>query len=347
MKQRIVHRLSGIPFAIFVLLLIGVLTVIAYWFFVLRVPRMESRRVTIVTTLFPYYDFARAVAGEDADIVLLLPPGMEAHGYEPKPSDVLQVQHADIFVYTGSFMEPWAESILEGTENEDRRVINASEGLILIEGEDHAGEIEEHATTEPSVEMLDPGSDGEQERMADEVMNRVDPHIWLDFNNAIKITNRIAAELKNLDPANAEAYERRRQAFESELLHLDSAYAETLRTCRTRTFVQGGHRSFGYLARRYNLDYLAAIGFGGDTEPTVKDLLDLINIVREKGIRYIYSEELTSPRYAETLGRETGTTILLLNAAHNLSRNDFEMGVTFTDIMRANLEKLAQGLECE
>lgn len=330
-----------------------------YWFIALRPSREQGERLRVVTTLFPLYDFAKQVGGDRVDVRLLLPPGTDAHAFEPKPSDILAIRNADVFIYTGPFMEPWVEDLLSGIDSDHLTVVNASEGMVLLKGEDASGNENGNRTYEEPVEeqaesMMPPppGSEAMHEdedhgESEDGHHHDIDPHVWLDLGNAVTIVRRIAQALADQDPVHATEYEQRRQAYESELLELDAAYRDTLSLCRTKTFVQGGHRSFGYVASRYGLNYFASSGFGGDAEPSVQDLLGLITIVREKGLRYVYAETFESSRYADTLARETGTLVLSLNPAANVSRDDFERGTTFAEIMRANLEALSQGLECK
>ena len=111
--------------------------------------------------------------------------------------------------------------------------------------------------------------------------------------------------------------------------------------------VYGGHYAFGYLAKRYGLRYLAAQGVAPDAEPTAKDLVRLIEQIKKNNIRYVFYEELTSPKIAETIARETNAKILLLNAAHNVTKDQFERGVSLFEILNTDLEQLKIGLECQ
>ena len=272
----------------------------------------------MVTSLFPLYDFAKNVGKDKADVSLLLPPGVEPHSFEPKPGDVLRIHDADIFIYTDAAMEPWVTKILQSIENKNILVVEAGKGISLMketsdEGREHGG---------------------------------TDPHIWLDFANAQRMVDSICEGFSAKDPAHKTFYADNARAYNSQLSALDTRYKNTLAHCKHSDIVHGGHFAFGYLAKRYNLHYVAAYGFSPDSEPTPRRLYDLSEMIKQKGIKYIFYEELLSPRVAETIARETGVSLLKLSAAHNLTKEELEQNVTFISIMEQNLKNLATGLQC-
>jgi zinc transport system substrate-binding protein len=281
---------------------------------------VRMKKLKVITTLFPLYDMAKSIGADKSDVSLLLPPGVEAHSFEPKPSDVVKINEADVFVYTGKFMEPWAEDVIKGTVNKNLIVVDASHGTKMIPGVFHD---------------------------ADEPAGSLDPHIWLDFDNAkIMVTNIMQAfQLK--DGANKDFYEQKAEDYGNKLTELDTSYKTTLAACKDKEIVYGGHYAFGYMAKRYGLKYLAAQGVSPDAEPTANDLIKLVEQIKKDKIRYVFYEELTSPKIAETIAGETKAKMLLLNAAHNLSRDQFEQGLSFFDILKKDLENMRVGLECK
>jgi zinc transport system substrate-binding protein len=292
-------------------------------------PAPVQKKLTVVTTLFPLYDIARTIGGDKAEVSLLLPPGIEPHTFEPKPADVVAVNHADIFVFTNEYMEPWAKSFLNGLPKHDITVVDTSRGVTLQKGTPEEAELEgEH------------GEEGHHHH------GGMDPHIWLDFANARIMTDNIAAAMIAKDPASKEYYTSRAVAFKADLQKLDDEYRVGLATCGKRIFLHGGHYAFGYLAKRYGLQYVSASAVNADAEPTPAKLAELVKLVRANGVKYVYSEELLSTRSAETIAKETGATVLLLHGAHNISKDDLEKGVTFVSLMRKNLANLRLGLEC-
>jgi zinc transport system substrate-binding protein len=266
-----------------------------------------ENKLTVITTLFPLYDFARNVGQDKISVILLLPPGVEAHSYEPSAGDVVKVNRADIFIYTSKLMEPWVEKFIRGVDNKNLTVLEASGGF--------AGR---------------------------------DPHTWLDFIKAMDMVNRIRDALLTRDPAQRFFYLATAKQYNKKLADLDAKYQKTLSGCRNKILIHGGHFAFGYLAQRYHLRYIAAYkGFSPDAEPTPRHLSELVDKIKEYQVKYIFYEELITPRVAEILSQETGAQLLKLSAAHNLSREEMDKGISFIDIMKANLGNLKQGLLCQ
>jgi zinc transport system substrate-binding protein len=272
-------------------------------------------KIQIVTTLFPLYDFTRHIGGDLIEVSLLIPPGVEAHAYEPKLRDIFRINQADIFIYTGKYMEPWVEDILKGVDNKNLAVIDASKGVSLIGGEgDRAG---------------------------------FDPHIWLDFSNARIMVDNILAGLTGKDPLHQDSYKRNAQEYGQKLAELDEKFKQAFGACQRHIFIYGGHPAFGYFAKRYGLTYLSPYkSVSPDAEPTPKAIMELVEKLKENNLKYVYYEELLSPKLAETISRETGAGMLPLNGAHNVSKQDLDAGVTFLSLMEENLDNLKEGLAC-
>jgi zinc transport system substrate-binding protein len=258
---------------------------------------------------------------------MLLPPGAEPHTWEPKPSDVLHVSGADIFLYIGAGMEPWVDDILEAAGNDYLLVVEASPGLKLISADGQrschgGGHIHEHT-------------------------GRFDPHVWLDFGNDLKIVDKIVEAFSAQDPAGRDVYRDNAREYRLRLRQLDRSYRESLRTCERREIVFGGHGAFAYLAGRYGLRQVSLYGLSPDSEPTPKQLARVVELARERGVKAVYYELFVSDKLARVMAREVGAEVLILNPAANLTREQRRDGVSFISIMRANLESLRQGLGCE
>lgn len=281
---------------------------------------IQTNKLKVVTTLFPLYDMAKNIGGDKADVSQLLPPGVEAHSFEPKPSDIVKINEADIFVYTGKFMEPWVEDILKGITNKNLIVVDASQGVKMIPGAFHD---------------------------EDEPAGSMDPHIWLDFDNAKTMVGNIGQAFVSKDNNNASFYQQNTDGYNQQLSKLDDEYRTSLSNCQSKEIIYGGHYAFGYLANRYGLKYLAAQGVSPDAEPTANDLANLVDQINKDKVKYVFYEELTSPKIAETIAGETNAKMLLLNAAHNLAKDQFESSVSFFDILNSDLGNLKVGLECK
>ncbi len=290
----------------------------------------RHQKLKVVTTLFPLYDFGRQVGGDRADVTLLLPPGVEPHSFEPKPGDILKVENADLFIYTGKQMEPWAETVLNSIGSKRLVVVDDSAGILKGEEKKPYTFDKRHA------------------RETDEwhYHGDIDPHVWLDFSNAQKMVLTIAGGFVLKDPSRREYYERNAQQYNKKLQALDEEYRRVLEGCSKHVIIHGGHFAFNYLAKRYGLRYISAYSGSPDAEPTARKLIEIKQQMKKYGVHYIYYEELITPRVAEIIARETGASMLKLNGAHNVTRDEMARGVTFIDIMQQNLNSLRVGLEC-
>jgi zinc transport system substrate-binding protein len=277
-----------------------------------------GKKLIVVTSLFPLYDLARNIGQDRADVSLLLPPGLEAHSFEPKPGDMVRLNHANVFLCTNSAMEPWVQDVLKGVQNRDLKVIESGQGIAMISDHDRHGH--------------DHGG--------------ADPHIWLDFSNAINMVDHILTGFIEKDPLNRAFYQKNADVYKAKLNDLDRQFKEGLSSCRKNVIVHGGHFAFGYLAQRYGLRYVAVSGFSPDAEPTPAGMVKISKTLKANGLNHIFYEELLSTRVAESIARETGASLLMLHAAHNVSKEEFERGVGFMDLMQRNLQNLKRGLQC-
>jgi len=287
----------------------------------------KHHRLKIITTLFPLYDFTKNIAGEKADVSLILPPGVEAHSFEPKAGDILRINSADMFIYTGKFMEPWAENLIKGIENKKLSIIDASSGIKFLElHNDKHGHRGFHGAAEEH--------------------GNIDPHIWLDMTNVQIMIDNILTGLTKKDPINRDYYQKNAEEYKAKIVELDEKFKKNLDSCKKRVILHGGHFAFGYLAQRYNLEYISAYRGSPDAEPTPKIIAQMKRIIQEKDIKYIFYEEIITPRIAYVLEKETGVGLLKLHGCHNISKEEMDKGVTFISIMEENLKNLKKGLEC-
>ena len=280
---------------------------------------IDEEKIQIVATLFPQYDFAKQIAGEKADVTLLLTPGIESHSYEPTPADMIKISESDLFIYTGENMETWAHSIVESL-SEEVSVLEVSKGIILSK--------EEHSHENEEIHHHD-----------------YDPHIWTNPVNAIQMCKNIEEKLCKLDPENKEYYEKNTNEYINKLEEIDSQIRNVVNTSKRKEMIFGSKFAFYYFTEEYGLSYKAAYdSCGEEAEPSAKLVSELINEINEKKIPVIYYEELTEPKIARTISEQTGSKMLLFHSAHNVSKEDFDKGITYIDIMKQNIENLKEGL---
>jgi zinc transport system substrate-binding protein len=286
----------------------------------------DNQKLKVVTSLFPLYDFAKNVGREKAEVTLLLPPGAEPHSFEPTPLDILTLNSGDVFIYTNKYMEPWVEKMLMGIDNKKVLIVDSSKNVVML-GEAEREDLQGHLENKEHAGM--------------------DPHIWLDFSNAVKMIDNILAGFISKDPVNKDFYQNNADRYKTQLNELDKKFKDTLGNCKKNIFINSGHSVFGYLAKRYNLQHISACGLSPDAEPTSKNLIKISKTLKQYGLNHIFYEELITPRVAETIAKETGARLLMLHGAHNISKQELNEGVTFISLMNKNLENLRTGLQCK
>ena len=285
----------------------------------------------IITTLFPFYDITSKLVADKAEISLLLPPGVEPHSFEPTPQDIIKIQEADIFIYTGDIMEPWVKDIVSNLPD-SVKIIDASKGITLIESQDDHSHDDEH---------------GHKNEAKKDSQNNLDPHFWLNFNNTITASNTIYNTIAELNIIDKNILEDNYTKLNQDFTELNTRYKDTLDKCQNKTILQAGHRTFEYLAQAYNLEYITTEELSPNSETSAQDIAKLLQAVKKNKAKAIFSEELIEPRIANTIASETGVPVLELNGAHNISSEQFKAKTRFIDIMNKNLDNLSIGLDCK
>ena len=291
------------------------------------------RRLKVVATVFPAYDFARAAGGEWAEVTLLLPPGAESHSYEPTPADILAVQNCDLFIYLGGESDAWVDTILEAVQPTGA-VLRMIDCVDLLEEETVEGM------------QAEPGHhhDHEEEEDHDHGLGQVteaDEHVWTSPKNAAAITRAIGRELEELDPAHQAAYDTNAEAYAGELDQLDQTFRDFFDSLEDRTIVFGDRFPLRYFAEEYDLDYYAAFpGCGTQTEPSAATIAFLTDKVRSEGISTIWYIEFSNHLVADSIAEATGTETAMFHTCHNVSREELESGATYVSLMEGNLERL-------
>ena len=283
----------------------------------------------IVASFYPMYEFSRQVAGDRAEVVSLVPPGVEPHDWEPSPQKLVEVQNARLLVYNGAGFEPWVDKLLHDVTGKKIIVIETTRGLDLIPATAE-GPAPSKATARDPGRAKNGGGD---------------PHVWLDPVLAQSQVEAIRAGLTQGDPANKAAYEDNARAFRARLAALDAAFQAGLRDCEHRDIVVS-HAAFAYLARRYRLTQVAVMGLAPESEPSPAELAAIANLARRRKVTYIFFETLVSSRLAETLAREIGAKTLVLNPIEGLTKEEAAAGKGYVDLMDANLRSLRTGLGC-
>lgn len=296
----------------------------------------ESEQLTVVATVFPAYDFARAAGGGLVDVQLLLPPGTESHSYEPTPADILAVQDCDLFIYLGGESDTWVETILESVElrGQTMRMVDC---VPLLEEETVEG-------MESYEEAHGHDHDHEEAPGLGEVVG-YDEHVWTSPQNAARITRAVGEKLAELDPTNGETYAANTEAYAAQIEALDQAYTDFFAGVEDRTMVFGDRFPLRYFAEEFGIDYYAAFpGCSTQTEPSAATIAFLTDKVREEHIPTVWYIEFSNHLVADSIAESTGVKTAMFHTCHNISPEELESGATYVSLMEENLEALRENL---
>ena len=288
----------------------------------------ESDGISVVSTVFAPYDFARQLVGDNGTVTMLLPPGSEAHSYEPTPKDILEIQNADVFIYVGGESDGWVADVLESV-GEGVRAVTLMDCVELLEEETVEGMEGEDAHE---------GHDHAHEAEYDE-------HVWTSPRNAVLICEKIAAALCEADPANAADYEANLASYSAQLSELDAAFTDIVANGERNTIIFADRFPLLYFARAYGLEYYAAFpGCSEDAEPSAATVAFIIDKVKAEDIPVVFHVELANEDMADIVCDETGAVKRQFNACHNVTRAQFDSGVTYLELMWENTEVLKEAL---
>ncbi|MBP7811534.1 MAG: zinc ABC transporter substrate-binding protein [Candidatus Moranbacteria bacterium] len=310
---------------------------ISYFVFLMSSLKPESLReendpghpLQVVASFFPYAEFARAVAGGSALVTTLVPSGVEPHDFEPTPRDMEKLYQADVVILNGAGIDAWAEKLMPELERRGVRIVRMVDFMDPLSAHKESRESEI--------------SDGDE--YDDHEESGLDPHFWLDPVLAEIQIQRIEEAFSEVNPAHQAQYESRREEVIEALHALDQEYVSGLRTCRLRTVVTA-HDAFTYLAKRYTLEVVSIAGLSPNAEPSPGRLVEITRLVRERDIRYIFFETLSSPKLSETLAREAGIGTLVFNPIEGGMIREDGSSETYFNLMRQNLTQLRTALEC-
>ena len=293
----------------------------------------NENKLTIVTTNFPSYDFARAVVKDNKDVELkmLLKPGAESHDFEPTPQDIIDIKNSDLFIYTGGESDEWISDILDDIDTDKTKVIKMMDLVDVKE--------------EEIVEGMEDEEHEEEEEHHDEEEVEYDEHVWTSPVNAIKIVNALRDEVVSIDNDNKKVYEDSAKEYIDKLEKIDNEFKDIVKNAKRKEIIFGDRFPLRYFVDEYNLKYYAAFpGCSAQTEASAKTISYLVDKVKEDKIPVVFHIELSNGKIAEAISKETGAKVLEFNTAHNISQKDFDAGVTYVDIMEENTKVLKEAL---
>ena len=294
-----------------------------------------DKKLNIVTTIFPEYDWTRAVLGdrmEDVNLTMLLDNGTDLHSFQPAVKDIMKVSSCDLLIYVGGESDQWIEDALESAQNKDMKTINLMEVL--------GDSIKEEETVE-GMQESGHGHEDEDEKEYDE-------HVWTSMRNAEVICDAIAETLEEMDPENKEIYQSNAESYKEKLAALDEKYQETVDNAKQKTLVFADRFPFRYLVDDYSLNYYAAFsGCSAESEASFKTVTFLAGKVDELGVKSVLTMEKSDDRIAQTVIENTKAKdqkILQLNSMQSITSEEIADGATYLSVMEDNLGILKEAL---
>lgn len=301
-----------------------------------------DKKLSLVASFYPMYDFAQKIGGDRVAVTNMVPAGAEPHDWEPSAADLIALEQADVFIYSGAGMEHWVDDVRGSLENKELVVAEASQGIALQEGHHHHHDQEEHDHEEHDREEHDHEDLNHDEHDYDE--HGYDPHVWIAPMNAKRQMENIKNALVQADPDHKDDYEANYAAWSAECDKLDQEYREALSNVSNREIVVS-HEAFGYLCDAYGLNQLGIQGIEPDTEPDPGRMAEIQDFVKEHNVKIIFSEELVSDKVAQAIADATGAKVSVLSPLEGLSDAQQTAGDDYFSVMRKNLEALKEALQ--
>lgn len=281
-----------------------------YIFYILLTSGSAFAQLSVSTTIFPIYDAAKNVGRDKIALTNIVPFGAEAHEFEPKAKDMAKLSKCDVFISSGELFEPWSTKIVNSLKIKDKTV-DMSKKAKLIRGDGQGG---------------------------------YDPHYWLSIDNQILIAKEIVAILSKKDPANAKLYEANGAEYTKKLAALKAEY-EAIRKCRNKKVIVN-HNAFAYLASEYGIKQYSISGMSPDAKPTAKQIANLIDVAKKEKINTVFFEEFASDKVAKTIAKEANIKTDALRPIENITLEESRKNIGYIEIMRSNLQKLLDAMEC-
>lgn len=293
---------------------------------------VETKPLAIAASIYPFYDMARQIAGDTAQVTMIVPPGAGAHEFEPKPSDLKMIHDSDLVIVSGAGMEQkWIDNITESIDPTKTKLFTAADGLELLK--------KTTGTQQTSSEQKN-SSPGASSKVA------YDPHIWLDPNNMIDVAQRLRDTLIELRPEMKEIYQTNTDRYIQDMHAIDKDYRTLVQEAPRNDFVVA-NAAFGYLAHRYGLKQIPIAGLSSEAPPSQGELRAIIDDVKARGVPAIGVISLKTNDLAETVAREAGVPTVALHTMGSVRTDQFEQGLTYQALSADNIQAFKKLLGME
>lgn len=304
-------------------------------------------KLKIVTTIFPEYDITRAIAKDKVDLELMIKPGVDVHSFTPTPQDIKTVQNSDIFVYGGTEHDKWVENLTKSIDMKNKKVVKLVDGIQQLEEESVDGMKHEHHHDDKKEDQHnhDHKHEKKDEHNHKGEEKELDPHYWTSPKNAIQMVKTITNALVEKDPDNAEFYKENAENYIKQLEGVDKELHDVVDNAKIKKVVIADRFPFRYLFKDLGLEYRALFsGCSVESTASAGQIKKMVDYVKENKIPVVYHIEMGKGELAETVAKNSGAKVKLLHSIHTVTKEDFDKGVTYIDLMKQNVEALKEGL---
>lgn len=305
-------------------------------------------KLKVVTTIFPEYDITRAIAKDKVDLELMIKPGVDVHSFTPTPQDIKTVQNSNIFVYGGTEHDKWVENLTKSIDMKNKKVVKLVDGIQQLEEESVDGMKHEHHHDDEKEDEHNHDHKHEKEDEhdhKDESEKELDPHYWTSPKNAIQMVKTITNALVEKDSDNAEFYKENAKNYIKQLEGVDKELHDVVDNAKIKKVVIADRFPFRYLFKDLGLEYRALFsGCSVESTASAGQIKKMVDYVKENKIPVVYHIEMGKGELAETVAKNSGSKVKLLHSIHTVTKEDFDKGVTYIDLMKQNVEALKEGL---
>lgn len=304
-------------------------------------------KLKIVTTIFPEYDITRAIAKDKVDLELMIKPGVDVHSFTPTPQDIKTVQNSDIFVYGGTEHDKWVENLTKSIDMKNKKVVKLVDGIQQLEEESVDGMKHEHHHDDKKEDEHnhDHKHEKEDEHNHKGEEKELDPHYWTSPKNAIQMVKTITNALVEKDSDNAEFYKENAENYIKQLEGVDKELHDVVDNAKIKKVVIADRFPFRYLFKDLGLEYRALFsGCSVESTASAGQIKKMVDYVKENKIPVVYHIEMGKGELAETVAKNSGAKVKLLHSIHTVTKEDFDKGITYIDLMKQNVEALKEGL---
>ncbi len=268
----------------------------------------EEGKLQVYTSFYCVYDFVSQIGGDKVQVYNMLPNGAEPHNWEPTPGDMLKLENADFLFYNGRGRESWVDKVIGSVENKNIKYVELSKGIEFLDSNENT-----------------------------------DPHIWLDPKNAKKEAETIKNALVMADSANEAYYNENYKVFADRIDKLDIDFKNAVSETKNKTIVVA-HEAYGYLCGAYGLEQLGIEGLSAESEPSPAKMAEISKFVKNNGIKFIFFEELLTPKAASVISEETGAELLVLNPFEGITEQEEKDNEDYFSVMYKNLDNIKKAL---